>query len=844
MKLKHILFTSLSSFAFATLSFGQTNYTWTGTAADGDWANAANWDANGVPVDDRVGTDNAAGLTLPDMDSITFTGAALPTSNIPDYGGNLDATNQGAASSPTMIFNSGGAITFEHVGRDSGFWTNRPDTLRNILTIGDGVGGGTEDVQVTFNGTLSMNRHADGAHSFLVNSDGTLIMNSNFNRWGFSEQRTAFLMIDGGTVLLNDAIDNRFFHAGAVEFLSLGGSFTADFGSTSAAGNELFPTITEVNNAIGASFISSLSNTTLEATDNMDGTFTLTPVELPDGGHWTGSGGTTWDQATTVNFSTNLENAPLVEGTFDASNALGNRIIFGDQFFDAGAGQPVTQDLITVATGGVDTNLIEFSNTALAYTVTSSDAFGINSSDSVTLNGGGGVTLLGEHAYAAPTFIQPGSTLNVGDSSMDGSITNSPISNNGALVFTTAGPATQDGALTGIGTVDKLGAGTLTVSSASTYTGATTISAGTLAFQNNVNSSSFDVATGTILALDNSTGANLDAGTTTFTGGGTLLKTGPDQILWAAGAATISFDSGALIDVQEGILRLGSNNNEVWTDNFSDLNVAAGATLLTQEANARVDAIDGEGTIQNGFEITGYIGFTMGVDNGTGAFDGVLANGTTNAPGIYIKEGTGVQTLGGDNTYTGDTIVENGSLQFVAGSSHVFVPQADMVSNRITGGVGSGSLTLDGQMNFNLDDIELAAGNSWLIIDDSNLGVTYGPNFSVAQLGGASFTEASIGVWTVSLDGFDLAFRESTGVLSVVSAGAAITVVNCGFNGTAFEVEFENLSAGTTYNLTRSANLQDSFPNVVDTITVTASTDVFTDAAPPATEAFYRLVEQ
>ena len=220
------------------------------------------------------------------------------------------------------------------------------------------------------------------------------------------------------------------------------------------------------------------------------------------------------------------------------------------------------------------------------------------------------------------------------------------------------------GVISGTGAITKTGSGGLTLSNSNTYTGATTVSAGYLVLNANYASPSYAISSGAFLTLE-PIGANIDYGvSTSFSGAGTIQKTGSYQVKWGAVAATFAMTSGALIDVQAGTFIGGSFANEVWTNNYSDLTVASGATFWTAEANARVDAVSGAGGINSGYSGSGYVNFTFGVDNGTGTFTGVI--GDAAAAGNFVKSGTGTQTLSGANTYTGTTTISAGTLQLGA----------------------------------------------------------------------------------------------------------------------------------------------------------------------------------
>jgi len=213
--------------------------------------------------------------------------------------------------------------------------------------------------------------------------------------------------------------------------------------------------------------------------------------------------------------------------------------------------------------------------------------------------------------------------------------------------------------------ITKTGNGTLTLSGANSYGGGTTVSGGKLVLQNTYSSSGFAISTGAAVELNVASGSR-DLATTTFSGMGTLTKTGTGIVGWGASSATFALGAGSMIDVQEGTFGGGSNANENWSANLSGLNVASGATFNGVEANVRVDALTGAGTITSGYGGAGYQNFTFGVNNGSGTFSGTLTDSDT-AAANFVKAGSGTQTLNGTLNYDGTTTVNGGTLELPDG---------------------------------------------------------------------------------------------------------------------------------------------------------------------------------
>ncbi|MES2693284.1 MAG: autotransporter-associated beta strand repeat-containing protein [Verrucomicrobiota bacterium] len=297
--------------------------------------------------------------------------------------------------------------------------------------------------------------------------------------------------------------------------------------------------------------------------------------------------------------------------------------------------------------------------TASGGTLTLSGALGeTGGARSLTKVGGGTLVLTGARSYTGGTTISAG-TLQLGNGGASGSVLGN-IVNSAALIFDHSGSVDYSGAISGTGAVTKAGSGALTLSGNNTYTGATTVSGGRLIFTGDLTSPSFTLGSGATLEL-NSSGRDYGSDVT-FTGGGTLVKTGSGNIRWTGPSAAFALGAGSLIDVQVGEFGGGSFGNENWTNNLSSLHVASGATFSGVEANVRVDALTGEGAIRSGFNGSGYQSFTFGVNNGSGIFSGILADTEPAHPGSFTKAGTGTQTLSGNNTYTGITTISAGTL--------------------------------------------------------------------------------------------------------------------------------------------------------------------------------------
>ena len=287
---------------------------------------------------------------------------------------------------------------------------------------------------------------------------------------------------------------------------------------------------------------------------------------------------------------------------------------------------------------------------------------------------------------ASATFANGNSVIFDDSATANTTISLSATRTPGAMIFNNASKSyTFSGsAIAGTGPLIKLGGGSLTLSSANTWSGGTTNTSGTLTLGNSSalgsgrltmnggtlnNNANITVANAValngVISIYAKNGSGDWAISGALTGGGTLVNNlaGQNQSLNINGDL-----SGFAGTLQYADFDNTYNNVNVGGSTPGSMNMAQGSFSLSGGANlARALRIGGSGapTFRLG-DLSGA-GGTLGINSGISlvvgslGFNSVFA-GTINGSGGLTKVGSGTLLLTGANTYTGTTTVSNGEL--------------------------------------------------------------------------------------------------------------------------------------------------------------------------------------
>lgn len=849
--------------------------TWTGASGTAEWGSTGNWFGGSVPVSGNLATfDNAGnGQTTIDL-------------------GSGVTVNQ-------IVFNTGSAAAYT-IG--TGVVGNQSLAIENSITVDATVGTQqtiNANVTVPASGLLRLNGGGTNSNTVAgsISGSGVSIEKDGAGTWILSGSNT----YDGGTTLTQGTL-------GINSSMALGtGSFTIADGTTIA--NTSGAPVTLSNNNIqiwnGSFTFSGPNNLNLgtgAVTLNATPTVTVSAgTTLTVGGNITGGAAIGFTKAGTGtlvlsgtnSWSANVGSTVVAAGTLQAvsSSALsdynsstvlvqdGATLMLGGSGGSWSAGE-VTTLLGTSPFNGTSYLGVDTTATDLSYGMNianSSGTLGLKKAGVNTL------TLSGTNTYAGTTTIsagalsiastgalpgwdtngrysvENGATLAVYNAVTDGNVTTMLGTTNfaagAAIGFdTTSGNRSSNLTITDTGQgmlgFTKLGSNTLTLGGTNTYTGVTTLTAGTVSVATIGNggvAGNLGQATNAAGNLVFNGGTLQYTGATASTDRSFTINTGKTATfevttnnLTISGASTAT--NGALTKTGNGTLTLSGTNLHTGATTITAGTLSVGASANLGNANSLVfnggtlevtgTSMTTFGTHTPTFSATKTVG--LDIDNASNTF--TVSQQLNQTTGGLTKSGSGILTLTNtNNTYTGTTTVSAGTLTLsavstnnISGSATINVASGATLnvtgltsstlnlasgqtltgSGTVTGDliidtgsylapgsspgtINTGNTTYDtgGTYNWELDDVNDGAGTGW---DFQNITGT----LTISATSGSPFTIAVSGAGT---DFSDTSYYAWT----IATASGGIT----GFSANKFTLTDGFVPAHTgTFGVTTSGN--------------------------------------
>jgi len=663
-----------------------------------------------------VNGNGANGLTVGSGTLTVRTWAGQHASNLPGLGGGTMVVKEDAQADFTkgFIINSGtllmGAANALGTGtvqlRGGVLATTKDLTLSMPLSGSSGSIGG--DFNVTVSSTIA-------GTSFSKVGTGTLTLTANNTFTGAATASAGHLRLSGsnaGSATLNGAsatllLDNANAVGGT---LTLTNGTLANVALTTLAGNRPITLGAAAGGTVsfGGPVDLDLGNGAIAGGLN-NPTFNITSNALRLG----------------VNITTSAQWSPkkigdgtlIIAGTTTITTSNGNWDIYGGVMrFDQPASMPggsgtsgntqgfrVYNGAIGLGfTSGTFTRGLALANTGLNLAVaTGTSGFaGYGSTTQYVNIGGTSASFTFGGGASSTNFLRSGTAFGFGAPDATQAVEfQNPLNLNGAeqTIVAIRGQVDLVGILSGVlsnGSLRKDGLGTLALTAANTYTGTTTISAGTLQIGNNgstgslSNSSRVSVATGATLAFSRSNAISYSG---TVSGAGGLTKLGSEALTLGGantytGATTIA--SGTLITgianaisgssaitigsaAARGFLKVDhalSISNLTFTGLGGDISsLSTGTVTLTAASGTATITVLG-GT--NAFHANATLGSPTLVDvasNALFSFHNNLAGGSS-----LTKSGAGTMELVGDNdTLSGNLFITGGRVNVGAGMNQI-----------------------------------------------------------------------------------------------------------------------------------------------------------------------------
>jgi autotransporter-associated beta strand protein len=396
------------------------------------------------------------------------------------------------------------------------------------------------------------------------------------------------------------------------------------------------------------------------------------------------------------------------------------------------------------------------------------------------------VLLAAANSYGGGTLISDG-VLQLGDGNSTGSVSGA-ITNNAVLLLDPAGTLSFSSAISGSGSIIKIGGGTAAFTAVNGYQGATILSNG-------------------VLSLDGDATLG-DGANTLFLSGGALNTTAARSPGSAPISNPVSLTADSAITTTSTAISSDVDLN-LASDSFS----GTAGTLTFSNANGSADSVFAPRLSGDGFIFARPIVIANGAIFGTTRLNSFNTTGTTqtfsgviSGPGGFRRNAStissgGVTIFSGNNTYTGPTEVNRGTLLLngslaspvtvggasqdgtLGGNGIINAPVTIATSGTLSPGTSIGCLTIFNSLTLQSGSTTFIELNKTPMTNDTVRGVTtltFGGTLVVTNLSGALAQNDSFKLFEAA--SYSGAF--DTMVLPPLTNGMSWDISNLTNNGT------------------------------------------------------------
>ena len=745
-----------------------------------------------VSVSGHLDTSSATGqggtITLAGP-SISLSSATLDASgatgggSVSIGGGSHGAAIPGLTTADTVTIDAGTSIRADSTALGNAgnitVWSNKATRFAGTIsaqalgTSGDGGNAEVSGASLGYAGTTNLlARH--GKTGTLLLDPGTIIICHTGDAGCSDAVDLATVQGDSSTSSTGYLLDTTLADALGSASVSLSASVQIKDSSTSVAvstGTGGALTLTAPNIALQGAY--SVNGGLVIA--NTDGASTITGV-ISGAGDLTksGAGTLTLSGANTFSGGTTLTGGTLQAGSTDALGATSG--------LDVSAGAVFDLNCYNDAAGGLSgAGTITDSASGTSVTFSAGGTFGSYAFSGTIEDGAGTVgfthgynyqILSGTNTYSGATtlnadngILQISGSGSLGSGTYAGSLS---IAGGARFVYSSSTDQILSGVISGDGsmTKDTGASSTLTLSGANTYTGGTTVNAGTLSAGSSTafGTSGLGLDSGTTLDLNGqSVGIGLTGSGGGLTGGGTVTNSaiGTSVSLSLGGFGTQTF-SGTMQDGAGTVSLIVYGNGATFTGTNT---FTGGISVALYNA---VFVISDSGSLGSG-AFAGAISIANGATFKYSSSANQILSGAVSGAGALMKDTstTSTLTLSGTNTYSGRTTVAAGTLQVLNTNTGSAVGQ-----------LGSGPVSLAAGATLEFTN-SATSDNGYVVnntIDGDGRLLFDGPDGSITTLGGdnAYTGGTQINSGTVNIDSYDTIF----GTGAVTMTGGAVRATN------------------------------------------------------------------